>query len=89
MDVADCYNDPHLQARGYFEEVTHPEAGTHLYPGMFFQYSETPLGIVRHTPLLGEHNEYIYKELLGKSDAEYVELEKTGHIGMDYAPHVE
>ena len=88
MDVADCYNDPHLQERGYFEKVEHPEAGTHLYPGMFFQFSETPLSIVRHTPLLGEHNEYVYKELLGKSDTEYAALEKAGHIGMDYAPHV-
>ena len=88
MDVADCYNDPHLQERGYFEEVTHPEAGTHLYPGMFFQFSETPLKIVRPTPMLGEHNEYIYKEILGKSDAEYDRLVQEGHIGMDYAPHV-
>ena len=88
MDVEDSYLDPHLRDRGYFEEVTHPEAGTHLYPGMFFKFSETPLRTRRHTPLLGHDNEYIYRDLLGYSEQEYAELEREGHIGMDYAPHV-
>ena len=88
MDAADCYTDPHLEARGYFEEVTHPEAGTHRYPGMFFKFSETPLSIRRPTPRLGEDNEYVYKQVLGYSDEEYADLERDGHIGMDYAPHV-
>ncbi|MCH8191354.1 MAG: hypothetical protein IIC80_08390, partial [Chloroflexi bacterium] len=38
--------------------------------------------------LMGEHNEYVYKELLGCSDAEYRRLEETGHIGMDFVPEV-
>jgi crotonobetainyl-CoA:carnitine CoA-transferase CaiB-like acyl-CoA transferase len=37
---------------------------------------------------LGEHNEYVYKQLLKVSDDEYMELEQEGHIGMDYAPEV-
>ncbi|HAL47883.1 MAG: CoA transferase [SAR202 cluster bacterium] len=88
MNEADAYDDPHLQSRGYFEEVTHPETGTHRYPGMFFKFSETPLGIRRPAPLLGEHNEYVYKDLLEYTDEEYAEFERTGHIGMDFAPHV-
>jgi crotonobetainyl-CoA:carnitine CoA-transferase CaiB-like acyl-CoA transferase len=88
MTEADCYDDPHLQSRGYFERVTHAETGTHNYPGMFFKFSETPLGIRKPAPLLGEHNEYVYKELLEYTDAEYAELERTGHIGMDFAEHV-
>jgi crotonobetainyl-CoA:carnitine CoA-transferase CaiB-like acyl-CoA transferase len=39
---------------------------------------------MRHPPVrLGEHNEYIYKELLGYSDQEYRELEAQGHIGTE------
>jgi hypothetical protein len=34
--------------------------------------------------MLGEHNEYVYKEILGYSDAEYKHFEDTGHAGMDY-----
>ena len=88
MDVEDCFCDPHLKSRNYFEEVTHPEAGTHLHPGMFYKLSKTPLSIRRHAPRLGEDNEYIYKDLLNYSDEEYVDLERQGHIGMDYAPHI-
>ena len=33
-DEADSFADPHLKERGFFEELTHPEAGTHLYPGI-------------------------------------------------------
>ena len=33
---------------------------------------------------LGEHNEYVYKELLGVSDAEYQRLIDAGHIAMDF-----
>ena len=42
----------------------------------------------RHAPLLGEDNEYVYKELLGFSDEEYRRFEEVGHIGMDYDPSI-
>jgi crotonobetainyl-CoA:carnitine CoA-transferase CaiB-like acyl-CoA transferase len=37
---------------------------------------------------LGEHNEYVYKKLLGFSDEEYARLEREGHIGMDLVPDI-
>jgi thiamine monophosphate synthase len=30
----------------------------------------------------------VYKKVIGVSDEEYVELEKAGHIGMDYVPEI-
>ncbi|MDY6893575.1 MAG: CoA transferase [Chloroflexota bacterium] len=84
LDDKDAYNDPHLKDRGFFEEVTGPELGTHLYPGMTWKMSKTP-GSIRKPPVrLGEDNEYVYKTLLGVSAEEYAELEKEQHIGMDY-----
>lgn len=88
LDAAECLADPQLNDRGFFEEVTHPEAGTHRYPGMLWKLSETPGRIHRHAPLLGQDNEYVYKTLLGTSDEEYMELEKEGHIGTEYPPEV-
>jgi len=84
----DAYTDPHLRERGFFQEVTHEECGTHLYPTFGFRMSETPNRIRRPPVRLGEHNEYVYKELLKVSDEEYHQLEREGHIGMDYAPEV-
>ena len=88
MDERDCYSDPHIKQRGFFEEVTHAECGTHLYPGMEWKFSETP-GSIRLPPCrLGEHNRYVYRDLLGFSEEEYAELEREGHIGVDYHPSI-
>lgn len=84
MTPADCYSDPHLEQRGFFELVTQVDSGTYLSPGMGWKMSKTQ-GSIRMPPCrLGEHNEYVYKEILGISDEEYDELEKKGHIGMDF-----
>ncbi len=84
LSAADAYADPHLRARGFFETVTHPEAGTHEYPGMLWHMSHTP-GHIRTPPCcLGEHNDYVYGELLGYSSEEIEALQAAGHIGDTY-----
>ncbi len=84
----DAYTDPHLKERNFFQEVTHEECGTHMYPTFGFRMSRTPNSIRLPPVRLGEHNEYVYKELLKVSDEEYHQLEEEGHIGMDYAPEI-
>jgi crotonobetainyl-CoA:carnitine CoA-transferase CaiB-like acyl-CoA transferase len=85
----DAYNDQQMKERNFFEQITHPECGTHLYPGIPFRMSRTPNRIRYPATRLGEHNEYVYKELLGISEEEYAKLEKEGHIGMDFVPGLE
>lgn len=85
----DAYSDPQMKDRGFFEEVTHSECGTHRYPGLPYRMSKTPNRIRRPAPCLGEHNEYVYKDVLGVSHEEYAELEQEGHIGMDLVPGLE
>lgn len=80
----DLFTDPHLHARDFFQVVTHPEAGTHVYPGIMWQMSQTPATIRRPPVRLGEDNEYVYRELLKLSDAEIDTLRAEGHIGMDF-----
>ncbi|MCH8086571.1 MAG: CoA transferase [Chloroflexi bacterium] len=88
MHARDCYSDPHIRERGFFKKLTHPEAGTHDYPGFMFTMSRTP-PVMRQVPcLMGEHNEYVYKQVLKVSDEEYAEIEREGHIGMDYDPEL-
>jgi len=84
----DAYTDPHLKERRFFEELTHEDCGTHLYPGLGWRMSKTPNHLRLPPVRLGEHNEYVYKQLLKVSDEEYTELEKEGHIGMDYVPEI-
>ena len=84
LGAADEFDDPHLNERGFFLEVTHRETGTHRYPGMFFRYSKTPAGIRIPPPCLGEHNDYVFGEILGMSREEIARLEEEHVIGTEY-----
>ena len=85
---SELYGDVHLWSRGFFQMVTQAETGSHWHPVRMWQFSETPQ-VVRTPPVrMGEHNEYVYKEILGVTDREYGELEAEGHIGMDFVPEV-
>jgi len=81
LDAEELLANPHLNERGFFETVTHPQAGTHPYIGMYAKLSRTPGSIRKPAPCLGEHNEYVLKDLLGLSQKEINRLEKEGIIG--------
>lgn len=88
MTAEDCYHDPHIAERGYFEVIHHAETGTYPWPGMPFKMSASPLSIRRPPRALGEDNEYVYKRLLGFSDQEYTNLEAEGHVGTEFDPDI-
>jgi crotonobetainyl-CoA:carnitine CoA-transferase CaiB-like acyl-CoA transferase len=73
--------DPHLAARGYFQDVPQTEAGTHPIKTRPMKFSETPGTIRLPAPTLGEHNEYILSGLLGVTREELEALEREGVIG--------
>ena len=59
---------PHLEERGFFVELDHPEAGPLLYPGPgFFMDGENAMDSARPAPRLGEHNVEILSGELGLS----------------------
>jgi len=71
-------DDPQLDARGFFPMVEHPELDrTFRYPGGPFFFTATPWQIARRPPLLGEHNEAIYKGELGISVQQIAELARA------------
>lgn len=88
LDDADAMQDPHLTARDYFLEVPHAEAGTHRYPGPPYRFTNARLGVRQSPVRLGEHNEQIYRDLLGVDEEEYAKLSSQGHIGREYAAHI-
>ena len=81
LNTQELFSDLHLKEREFFDLVTHPEAGTHAYVGRPFKLSKTPGRTRRPAPCLGEHNAYIYGEVLGLSPEKIAELEKQGVIG--------
>jgi len=73
-DTEDRYFDPHFQEREIIVNIEHPVTGTDFVPKVVCNLSETPGKIRRPAPMLGEHNNYVFGELLGLSNDEIEEL---------------
>ena len=72
--------DPQFQARESIVRVDHPEFGNIAMQSVTPKFSETQ-GAVRHPgPALGEHNNYVWGEVVGKSVDEIVNLKDRGVI---------
>jgi CoA:oxalate CoA-transferase len=77
--------DGHLAAREFFASITHPAAGTYLYPNTPGRLEHTAGGPpFRPAPTLGQHNEYVYREIIGLSAEEYQQLVDDQSIGTVY-----
>jgi crotonobetainyl-CoA:carnitine CoA-transferase CaiB-like acyl-CoA transferase len=77
----DIVGDPHLEDRGFFTEVEHPELGrSFTYPGPAAIYNGSPWRISRRAPLIGEHNEEILCGELGMSKERLTLLAESGAI---------
>ena len=72
--TSDLFDDPQLTHRKHFWFLEHAAIGVHSYDGPSFRMSKTPGELTMAAPILGQHNEYVYKEILGMSEDEYVEL---------------
>lgn len=71
-------DDPGTQAFGLWPTVTHTKMGRVRVDGLPFHMSETDWRIERGGPCLGEHNDYVFGELLGLASDELVELRESG-----------
>ncbi|MDY6912593.1 MAG: CoA transferase [Chloroflexota bacterium] len=78
LSAKDLTQNPHLHARGFFETIIHPEAGTHVYPGMPWKMNWAPGRIRTPAPCFAQHNDYVFGELLGMSKAQILEMEDSG-----------
>jgi crotonobetainyl-CoA:carnitine CoA-transferase CaiB-like acyl-CoA transferase len=88
LDERDAIADPQMVARGFFQPLTHAEFGMHLYPGPMWKQQNSPNALRLPPVRLGEHNEYVYRKILGVSVEEYDRLVSEGHIGMDYPENI-
>jgi CoA:oxalate CoA-transferase len=78
-DVAEVRAWKQAEARGFFAEIEHPEAGTQVYPTAPYRFSRTPWA-ARPAPRLGQHNEEVYCDRLGYSRGELSRLAEGGIV---------
>jgi crotonobetainyl-CoA:carnitine CoA-transferase CaiB-like acyl-CoA transferase len=77
----DTYDDPHLNERGYFQVVTHPEAGTYPLSGPIWRFPGSSEPTQLPAPSLGEHNGYVLGQVLGFPEDALAKLERENVIG--------
>jgi crotonobetainyl-CoA:carnitine CoA-transferase CaiB-like acyl-CoA transferase len=76
---ADLLSDPQLLARGFWETVDHPVAGSFLCTGMPFAFVGKPRRWIRRVPpLYGQHTDEVLTEILGHSERDLLELRALG-----------
>ncbi len=81
LDPRDLAEDPHLAARGYLEELEHPEVGRRKHSGIPWQLRDGPNGVRFPAPCLGQHTEEVLGDLLHLGRAEISALRERGILG--------
>jgi crotonobetainyl-CoA:carnitine CoA-transferase CaiB-like acyl-CoA transferase len=78
INNAEISEDLHLRERGFLQKPG--DGGEKLYPGLPFRLSEGGGEVQRRGPFLGEHNEYVLCQLLGrpKDEIESLTEDKIG-----------
>ena len=76
-----CFGDPQLIHRGHWMDVEHPVHDRMIVEAPRLQLSATPHAVTRSGPTLGEHNDYVLRDILGYDDDRIVELAVAGAIG--------
>lgn len=75
--------DPQMGDRCWFRQNGSVEQGWHSFPGRQWRW-DGPEMPWRPIGILGDANEYVYRELLGLDEAEWQALCDEGHITRDY-----
>ena len=80
QSVPDLFSCPQLLHRRQWRRLNHPEFESfeHLAPP--FLLSETPAELRRSSPCLGEHNEYVFGQIVGLPPDEIERLQNEGVI---------
>ncbi len=73
--------DPQLKHRGYFVPLPHTEIGSWPIEGFPAKFSNLTADVGglpgRAAPMMGEDNDYVYREILGLSGEEIAELKEV------------
>src|SRR6266446_3470775 len=78
VTMAGLYADPQLRARRQFRVRRHAEMGDHAYCYPGFELAEAPGDIVGPAPCVGADNDFVFRDLIGLTEAEYDSYRRQG-----------
>ena len=73
----DVAEDPHLDARGFFVELPHPEVGVRRHIGVPWRMSASDCRVRRAAPCLGADTDQVLRDVCGYSEAEVARLREV------------
>ncbi|MEW6299380.1 MAG: CoA transferase, partial [Thermodesulfobacteriota bacterium] len=76
MSGKDLATDPHLNERGFFVRLPHPEVGVRVHTGIPWLLTNAPHGVRAPAPLLGQHTAEVLRDILGYSDEKIARLQE-------------
>jgi crotonobetainyl-CoA:carnitine CoA-transferase CaiB-like acyl-CoA transferase len=76
----DLYHDPQYAARGSIVAVEHPTRGPMPLADVPLRFADSRLDLPCRAPLLGEHNTYVYCDLLGYSTDQLAAWQASGVV---------
>src|SRR5262249_6078332 len=76
----DLFDDPQLRARGAVIGVDHPKLGRLSMADVPVRFGDGRLALPRCAPRLGEHNAYVYCEILGYSPEQLAAWQQAGIV---------
>jgi benzylsuccinate CoA-transferase BbsF subunit len=71
---ADILADPQLKARNHIIYLDHPRLGPVPFEASRMLFSRTPATVSWQGPEIGQHNDFVLREVLGMTDEEITEL---------------
>jgi benzylsuccinate CoA-transferase BbsF subunit len=74
LDIARVYYDPQLRTGGYLTPLQTSDGETRQLPGLPWRLTGLEPPRITAAPVLGQHNVYVYHELLGLSETEIARL---------------
>ena len=83
MRESQLRTDPQMGDRCWFRQNGSVEQGWHSFPGRQWRW-DGPEMPWRPIGILGDANEYVFRQILGLDDAEWQALCDEGHITRDY-----
>ncbi|CAN5344074.1 CoA transferase [soil metagenome] len=79
-------DDPHLEARGFWQWIERAYVGRHPQPSPPYRESDSPVTVTTPAATLGQYNEEVLTGVLGLSKGEIERLAREGVIGTEALP---
>ena len=79
-EIPEVVESEQIKAREMMLDVDHPVLGTLRLPGIPIKMDASPGSVRKAPPLVGEDNDLVYGQLLGRSEEEIARLRSLGVI---------